>query len=71
MGVVTGIGYQTFPKQGNHLGKRVNVCFEYDTTHVISGKVVRDDMSEPFELIICLDDGRYIRSVECQYSVEL
>ena len=32
------------------------------------GTIVRDDLEEPFETIIKLDNGRYLRAVECQYS---
>lgn len=32
------------------------------------GYIVRDDREEPFETIIKLDNGRYVRGAECQYS---
>ena len=31
---------------------------------------MRYDMNPPFEVIIALEDGRYVRAVECQYSIE-
>ena len=68
MGCVKNITYNTFPKQSNNVGEKVRVCFHYDTSHQFSGVIVRDDLEEPYEMIIQLDDGRYIRSVECQYS---
>lgn len=68
MGVVANVGYDTFPKQGDWLGKRVKVCFRYDTKHTIGGTIVRDDRQEPFVGIIKLDDGRYVLSTECQHS---
>lgn len=57
-----------FPKQGAYVGRRVRVCFDFDTSEQVAGTVVRDDAEEPGELIIKLDNGRYVRSVECQYG---
>lgn len=68
MGTHVNIDHQTFPKQGSFLNQRVKVCFNYDTDHIINGVIVRDDSDEPFQMIIKLDDSRYVRSVECQYS---
>lgn len=68
MGCHDNIRHDKFPKQGRHAGKRVNVCFHYDTTKTLLGAVVRDDAESPGELIIRLDDGRFVRSVECMYS---
>lgn len=70
MGIRKNIDYDTFPKQGN-VGKRVRVCFNFDTSRVIRGTIVRDDTEEPGELIIKLDDDRYVRAVECMYSYEM
>lgn len=69
MGVVTNIGFDKFPKQGVFLGKRVRVCFNYDTSRFLEGNVVRDDTEVPGLLIIRLDDGRYVLSTECQYQL--
>lgn len=68
MGVVEGINITDFPKQSNWLHGRVKVCFDYDVNKEIGGTVVRCDLSEPFETLIRLDDGRYVRSKECQYT---
>ena len=68
MGDVPAIGIDRFPEQGTFLGKRVEVCFDYDTSRTIGGKVIRDDAEEPGLMLIQLDDGRVVRSVECQYS---
>lgn len=68
MGVVENIGIEQFPKQGQYLGRRCEVCFRYDTTHVIGGTIVRDDNEAPWITIISLDDGRYVLATECQYS---
>jgi hypothetical protein len=68
MGCHKNITINTFPRQGLMFGKRTEVCFYYDTSKTILGTIVRDDVEEPFEGIIKLDDGRYIRTTECQYS---
>lgn len=76
MGVVNTIDYDHFPKQADEnykypsLGKRVKVCYKYDTTRTHMGTIVRNDIEEPGETIIKLDNGRYIRAEECQYSME-
>ena len=68
MGIQKNVGYQEFPKQGAKPGKKVKVCFRYETDNIIEGEIVRDDREEPFETIIRLQDGRFVRSVECMYS---
>ena len=68
MGCHANITRDKHPIQGNQMGKRVMVCFHYDTEKQIVGTVVRDDIESPFETIIKLDDGRYIRASECQWS---
>lgn len=69
MGCVTNITAEAFPKQGYQLGKRVRVCFHYDTTKHVDGEVVRDDMEQPFLTVIRLDDGRHVLATECQYQM--
>lgn len=69
MGVVRTIGRGRWPKQGEHLGKRVEVCYDYDTGDRVPGTVVRDDAEEPWQTIIRTDDGRYVRGSECQYTL--
>ena len=44
------------------------VCYHFDASKCHYGTIVRDDLEEPFETIIKLDNGRYLRAVECQYS---
>lgn len=68
MGVDQNIGYDIFPKQGESLGKRVSVCFNYDTSRLLYGTIVRDDLGPPFKGIIKLDDGRFILHTECQFT---
>ena len=72
----SSITFDKFPKQKDKnykypeyaVGARVEVCYHYDTSKKHYGTVVRDDIEEPFETIIKLDNGRYIRAVECQFS---
>lgn len=57
-----------FPKQGRWWGEQVRVCFNYDTSNTILGRVVRDDAEAPGLMIIRLEDGRHVLSTECQYQ---
>ena len=76
MGCIDTITYEKFPKQKDEnykypqfkVGSRVKVCYHYDTSKYHYGTIVRDDLEEPFETIIKLDNGRYLRAVECQLS---
>jgi hypothetical protein len=68
MGNVSTIAHDRFPEQGSWLGCRVRVCFHYDTSNALFGRIVRDDREKPFELIIALDNGRYVTARECQFD---
>ena len=68
MGCVKTIDYDKWPKQGSWLGRRVAVCFNFNTDRLVPGKIVRDDVQEPFTTIIALEDGRYVLAGECQFS---
>lgn len=70
MGSVKNISFNQFPKQSSDLGKVVNVCFNYDTSRLIEGIIVRDDAEEPNVTIIRLADGRYVLDTECQYTIK-
>ncbi|RMI14267.1 hypothetical protein EBE87_28085 [Pseudoroseomonas wenyumeiae] len=69
MGDVPPVGFDRFPKQGSWLGRRVEVCFDYDTSRTIGGTIIREDEEAPGLMLIHLDDGRVVRSVECQYAL--
>ena len=69
MSCVKNITLDTFPKQGKLLNARVTVFFHYNTSKTIGGQIVRDDAEDPFVAIIKLDNGRYVRTVECQFSL--
>ena len=70
MGVHPNIAATKFPAQGNHLGAAVKVCFNYDTSQEQFGKIVRDDMEDPFRMIIhLLDENLFILATECQYRI--
>ena len=68
MGCIETITVYKFPKQSEFVNRRVRVCFHYDTSKWIEGKIIRDDREEPYETLIELDDGRVIRGVECQFT---
>ena len=67
MGSHQNINFNKFPKQGDYLNKRCKVTFNF-AQNAIEGTIVRDDIEAPFETIIQLDDGRFVRGSECQYS---
>lgn len=69
MGHDPNIGHDRFPEQGLHLGRRVEVCFGYDTSRLLGGRCIRDDAGEPYRTIFMLDDGRVVLATECQYAV--
>ena len=76
MGVVNTISFDKFPRQRHPdgivsygVGSRVRVCYNYDVSNWHLGTIVRDDAEEPFETIIQLDNGNFVRSTECQFSV--
>jgi hypothetical protein len=69
MGVHANIGFLRFPKQGDWVGKRVTVLFDFDTSMSIEGTIVRDDREEPGRCIIHCDDGRFVLTTECQHSM--
>lgn len=68
MGVHQNISFDKFPEQGESLGKEVKVCFNYDTQQIIEGKIIRDDMEDPYLTIIQLKNDRIVLATECQYS---
>lgn len=65
---VANISHDKFPKQGTWLDRPVSVCFNYDTTKRITGRIVREDAEAPGVMIIALDNGRFVLSTECQYQ---
>lgn len=70
MGVHANISAVRFPKQGSYIGRRVKVCFNYDSSRKFPAVCIRDDMEEPFLTIFHLDDGRAVLATECQYQPE-
>jgi hypothetical protein len=69
MGIVANVGFDQFPKQGDWVGKRVEVCFHYDSSKTIGGTIVREDEEEPGLMIFRLDDGRHVLASECMYQM--
>ncbi len=70
MGTQQNITHDRFPAQGSFVGKRVHVCFHYDTSRKVEGTIVRDDGESPNVTIIRLDDGRHVLATECQYGLK-
>jgi hypothetical protein len=70
MGQHFNVGISRFPLQGELVGREINVCFDYDTSKVITGRCVRDDIGDPGVAIFELADGRFVLSTECQYRVK-
>lgn len=70
MGCVKTISKFEFPKQSGHVNQLVEVCFHYDTSKTVAGRIIRDDIEEPYETLIQLDNGRVVRGVECQFSLK-
>ena len=68
MGAVATITSEKFPKQSDKIGKKVTVCYHFDTSKTHSGVIVRDDIEVPHVTIFKLDNGRHILSTECQYK---
>lgn len=69
MGVQAGINFDSFPNQGDWLGRRVKVIYEYDGSKAHYGEIIRDDSVEPYRTIIELDNGRILLATECQFSL--
>lgn len=69
MGVHRNIDIHKFPVQSSWVNEPVLVCFNYNTDVVVQGVIVRDDLQDPYLLIIKLDDGRFVMSSECQYMM--
>jgi len=74
MGVEKSIDINSFPKQYTAaeskmggIGRKVEVCFNYNASKTITGVIIRDDKGLPFQTIIRLQDGRVILGTECQY----
>ena len=71
MGSHSNITIDKFPRQSTGfagVGKRVEVCFHYDSSRTICGVIVRSDEEEPGRAIIKLDDDRYVLTTECMWS---
>lgn len=57
-----------FPEQSSYRGKRTKVMFQYDSQNMLEGIIVREDIEQPYDGFIHLDDGRVVSMTECQYS---
>ena len=70
MDVCETISATRFPRQSEHVHRRVRVCFHHDTSRQFPGQIVRDDLEEPYRMIIAIDDGPVVLSTECQYTFD-
>ena len=68
MGAHRNVTADRFPAQGSYFNRACKVCFHYDTTKWVFGKIVRDDSEPPHRTIIQLNDGRVVLATECQYQ---
>ena len=70
MGNVATIAHDRFPRQADILppGTRLKIMFHYDTAHMLTVTIVRNDIEPPYRMLIALDDGRYVVGDECQYT---
>lgn len=69
MGVECSVGMDRFPKQGEMLGKRCRICFDYDSSRYVLGLCIRDDVEDPHKTIFQLPDGRIVFATECHYQL--
>ena len=69
MGVIPNITHEKFPQQSEYVGKKVELCFHYNTLEKVIATVVRDDKEEPGETIFLTLDGRIILSTECHWTL--
>lgn len=68
MGAIKEIDINKYPEQTSLVGKKVNICFHYNTDAMIEGICVREDVGNPYVMIFMLSDGRFVLSTECQYT---
>jgi hypothetical protein len=59
-----------YPRQGDRLGKRVEVCFGLNEKKFVTGTCVRDDIESPYRMLFVLDDARVIDATECRYRLD-
>lgn len=72
MGSHKNISATSFPEQHSNVGRKVRVCYNYDTSapNVEDGVIVRDDVEEPFVTIIHVPSKKkFVLSTECQYQL--
>lgn len=55
-------------QQGSYLNRRTRVAFHGQISQAIGGTIVRDDMEDPYKIVIKLDAGRFVFSTECLYQ---
>lgn len=73
MGMVSNINNVQFPVQGNFRGKKMKICFNYDTSKKYDAICIRDDAEEPGKMLFSFTHPmtgktEYVLSTECMYS---
>lgn len=58
--------FYIFPEQSELLGEETQIYFNYDTSNILNGVIVRDDKESPFVSIIQLENDRYVLGSECK-----
>lgn len=48
-------------------GRRVMVCFDYDTAHAQPGTIAADEPTMP--TVIVLDTGEFVLGTQCQWRL--
>ena len=73
MGTAPNVSFDTFPKQGEGLGKKHKVVFNYDTSRFVEAICVRDDVEEPYRMLFEYEhpvtgEKCVVLATECQYQ---
>lgn len=68
MARVPNVSFEEYPVQARVTGMRVVVYYDNDKTNFHYGTIVRADRQAPYETIIALDNGHYVRSAECRFE---
>lgn len=68
MARVPNVSFDEYPAQANIVSRRVVVYYDKDKTKFHYGTIVRADRQAPYETLIALDNGHYVRSAECRFE---
>ena len=68
MSRVPNVSFDEYPVQANISTRRVVVYYDNDKTKCHYGTIVRADRQAPYETLIALDNGHFVRSAECRFD---